>query len=181
MSQTFPVAGRKLFMGGLITPPLDGLLTAADFPAITSEDWLRIGKWQSIGKWQTMGQIGGDQATITTTYINEEYDDVQMGTKNPGVMQNTFGVVPEDPGQIALYAAAGDRRLRAFLIEFPDAPVGATAHGTIRLFAAYVKEPVEQGGEANTSGLMTVEFVKFKNNVRIDAASTGGPVAAGDD
>lgn len=175
MSQTFPVAGRKLFMGGLVTPPASGLFEVGDFSAITDAGWVRVGKWQS------MGQLGGDQATITTPYINEEYDDVQMGTKNPGVMQNTFGVVPDDPGQIALYAASGDRRLREFLIEFPDAPTGATAHGTIRLFAAYVKEPVEQGGEANTNGLMSVEFVKFKNVVRIAAASTGGPVAAGSD
>ncbi|WP_156458075.1 hypothetical protein [Devosia epidermidihirudinis] len=171
MSQSFPVAGRKIYMhADVLVPPVTGLLTAADFPAITDEDW------GGIGKWQTMGSLGGDQATITTPYINEEYDDVQMGTKNPGVMSNTFGVVPADPGQIALYAAAGDKRLRAFLVEFPDAPVGSAAHGTVRLFAAYVKEPAEQGGEANTMGLMTVDFVKFKNTVRVPAAATGGPV-----
>jgi hypothetical protein len=171
MSQTFPVYGRKLYMHDtVIVPPTTGLFDAADFPAITDDGW------GEISKWQTMGNLGGDQATITTTYINEEYDDVQMGTKNPGVMQNTFGVVPADPGQIALYAAAGDKRLRAFLIEFPDAPTGATPHGSVRLFAAYVKEPVEQGGEGNTNGMMTVELVKFKNTVRVLAAGTGGPV-----
>lgn len=171
MSQSFPVAGRKIYMhADVFVPPVTGLLAAVDFPAITDEDW------GAIGKWQTMGSLGGDQATITSTYIDEEYDDVQMGTKNPGVMSNTFGVVPEDPGQIALYAAAGDRRLRAFLVEFPDAPVGAANHGTLRLFAAYVKEPVEQGGEANTMGMMSVDLVKFKNTVRIPAAATGGPV-----
>lgn len=175
MSQSFPVAGRKIFMhSGVLVPPAAGLLAAADFPAITDEGW------GQISKWQTMGNLGGDQATITSTYINEEYDDVQMGTKNPGVMSNTFGVAPADPGQIALYAAAGDKRLRAFLIEFPDAPVGAAAHGSVRLFAAYVKEPNEQGGEANTMGNMTVELVKFKNTVRVPAAATGGPVAAGE-
>lgn len=176
MSQPFPIAGRKLYMhADVLVPPASGLLVAADFPAITSEDWV------SVGKWSTAGALGGDQATITTPYINEEYDDVQMGTKNPGVMSNTFGVVSEDPGQIALYAAAGDRRLRAFMVEFPDAPVGVASHGTIRLFAAYVKEPSEQGGEANTMGLMTVDFVKFKNTVRIAAAATGGPVGEGDE
>jgi hypothetical protein len=175
MSQSFPVAGRKIYMhSDVLVPPASGLLTAADFPAITDEDW------GELGKWQTMGNLGGDQATITSTYINEPFDDVQMGTKNPGVMSNTFGVVPADPGQIALYAAAGDRRLRAFLVEFPDAPVGAAAHGTIRMFAAYVKEPNEQGGEANTMGTMTVDLVKFKNTVRVAASATGGPVAAGE-
>jgi hypothetical protein len=170
MSQSFPVAGRKIYMGGVFTPPASGLLEATDFPAITAADWIEIGKWQ------TMGSLGGDQATITSNYINEEYDDVQMGTKNPGVMSNTFGVVPDDPGQIALYAAAGDRRLRAFAVEFPDAPAGAANHGSLRLFAAYVKEPVEQGGEANTMGMMTVDLVKFKNTVRVPSAATGGPV-----
>lgn len=171
MSQTFPVAGRKIYMhADVLVPPTAALLTAADFPAITDEDW------GQIGKWSTAGALGGDQATITQTFINEDYDDVQMGTKNPGVMSNTFGVLPADPGQIALYAAAGDKRLRAFLIEFPDAPVGAAAHGSLRLFAAYVKEPNEQGGEANTMGMMTVDLVKFKNTVRVAAAATGGPV-----
>lgn len=174
MAQSFPVAGRKIYMhADVFVPPTTGLLVAGDFPAITDEDWGAIGKWQSAGA------LGGDQATMTTPYINEDYDDVQMGTKNPGVMSNTFGVVPADTGQIALYAAAGDRRLRAFLVEFPDAPVGVAAHGTIRLFAAYVKEPNEQGGEANTMGLMTVDLVKFKNTVRVVAAATGGPVGAG--
>lgn len=174
MAQSFPVAGRKIYMhADVLVPPSTGLLDAADFPALTDDGW------SEIGKWQTAGALGGDQATITSSYINEEYDDVQMGTKNPGVMSNTFGVVPADPGQIALYAAAGDRRLRAFLVEFPDAPTGAAAHGTVRLFAAYVKEPSEQGGEANTMGNMTVELVKFKNTVRVPAAATGGPVAAG--
>lgn len=171
MGQSFPVAGRKIYMhADVLVPPASGLLVAADFPAITDADW------GEIGKWQTMGSLGGDQATITSSYINEEYDDVQMGTKNPGVMSNTFGVLPADLGQIALYAAAGDKDLRAFLVEFPDAPTGASPHGTIRLFAAYVKEPVEQGGEANTMGMMTVELVKFKNTVRVPAAATGGPV-----
>ncbi|KKB10297.1 hypothetical protein [Devosia chinhatensis] len=171
MSQSFPVAGRKIYMHAVVlVPPVSGLLDAADFPDIDDADW------GGIGKWQTMGNLGGDQATITSSYLNEEYDDVQMGTKNPGVMSNTFGVVPADAGQIALYAAAGDKALRAFLVEFPDAPTGASAHGTIRLFAAYVKEPVEQGGEANTMGMMTVELVKFKNTVRVAAAATGGPV-----
>lgn len=171
MSQSFPVAGRKIYMhADVFVPPATGLLEATDFPDITDQDW------GEISKWQTAGALGGDQATITSTYINEEYDDVQMGTKNPGVMSNTFGVVPADPGQIALYAAAGDKRLRAFLIEFPDAPVGAAAHGSVRLFAAYVKEPNEQGGEANTMGNMTVELVGFKNKVRVPAAATGGPV-----
>lgn len=175
MAQTFPVAGRKIYMGGLFVPPGTGrLLLDDDFPAITANTWVPIGKWQSAGA------LGGDQATITTPYLNEEYDDVQMGTKNPGTMSNTFGVVDDDPGQIALYAAAGDRRLRAFLIEFPDAPVGAAAHGSIRLFAAYVKQPSEQGGEANTAGLMTCELVKFRNIVKVAAAATGGPVGGGE-
>lgn len=144
MAQSFPVAGRKIYMhADVLVPPTSGLLDAANFPAITDADW------GEIGKWQTMGSLGGDQATITSSYINEEYDDVQMGTKNPGVMSNTFGVVPADLGQIALYAAAGDKMLRAFLVEFPDAPTGASPHGTIRLFAAYVKEPVEQIGRAH--------------------------------
>jgi hypothetical protein len=174
MAQSFPVAGRKIYIGGLFTAPTDGsLLVADDFSALTAETWTPIGKWQSTGT------LGGDQATITTSYLNEDYDDVQMGTKNPGTMQNTFGIVPADPGQIALYAAAGDRRLRQFLIEFPDAPTGAGAHGTIRLFAAYVKQPVEQGGEANTMGMVACELVKFRNVVRVEAASTGGPVGAG--
>lgn len=155
-------------------PATGRLLLEDDFPAIKANTWVPIGKWQSAGA------LGGDQATITKPYLNEEYDDVQRGTKNPGTMSKTFGVVDDDPGQIALYAAAGDRHLSAFLIEFPDAPVGAAAHGSVRLFAAYVKQPSEQGGEANTAGLMTCELVKFRNIVKVAAAATGGPVGGGE-
>lgn len=171
MSQVFPVAGRRLYMhADIFVPPATGLLVAGDFPAIDDADWGEIGKWQGHGN------LGGDQAIITTPYINEEYDEVQMGTKNPGVMSNTFGVLPADTGQIALYAAAGDKLLRSFIVEFPDAPTGASPHGTLRIFAAYVKQPVEQGGAANTDGMMTVDLVKYRNVVRVVAAATGGPV-----
>lgn len=171
MAQSFPVAGANLFIGDVFVPPTTGrLLTIDDFPEIGDSGFIRIGKWQ------TMGALGGDQATITQAYINEDYDDVQMGTKNPGVMQNTFGVLDADPGQIALYAAAGDRRLRSFIVELPDAPVGASPHGSLRLFAAYVKQPNEQGGEANTMQAMTCELVKFRNTVKVTASATGGPI-----
>ncbi|GHC79376.1 hypothetical protein [Limoniibacter endophyticus] len=170
MAQTYPVAGRLIFMGGLFVPPAMGLLTADDFSDVTSGDWTPIAKWASTGA------LGGDQQTITQPYINEDYEDVQMGTKNPGTMSNTFGVIAEDPGQIKCYAAAGDKRLREFMIVFPDAPVGANAHGSIRLFAAYVKEPVEQGGEANTTGMVEIPLVKYRNTVRLPASETGGPI-----
>lgn len=169
MSTAFPVAGRKIYIGPVIAAPAAGaLFTAGDFLAPNAPEWTRIGKWQS------MGVLGGEQATITTPYLNEDYDEVLMGTKNPGTMQNTFGVVDADPGQIALYAAAGDRRLYQFLIEFPDAPVGGTP--SYRLFAAYVTQPNEQGGEANTAGLMQVNMVKYRNVVRIAATGDVPPV-----
>ena len=169
MSINIPVAGRKIFIGTVITPPVGAgtEFDAGDFIALNSDDWV------PIAKWQTAGALGGEQQTITTTYINEEWEEVQMGTKNPGTMQNTFGVEDEDPGQIALYAAAGDKRLYQFKIEFPDAPVGGTP--SYRLFAAYVTFPAEQGGEANTAGLMQVNLVKFKNTVRILRTGTAAP------
>lgn len=169
MSINIPVAGRKIFIGPVITPPVGAgtEFDADDFIALNSDDWM------PIAKWQTAGALGGEQQTITTTYINEEWEEVQMGTKNPGTMQNTFGVEDEDPGQIALYAAAGDKRLYQFKIEFPDAPVGGTP--SYRLFAAYVTFPAEQGGEANTAGLMQVNLVKFKNTVRILRTGTAAP------
>lgn len=169
MSINIPVAGRKIFIGPVITPPVGAgtEFDVDDFIALNSDDWT------PIAKWQTAGALGGEQQTITTTYINEEWEEVQMGTKNPGTMQNTFGVEDADPGQIALYAAAGDKRLYQFKIEFPDAPVGGTP--SYRLFAAYVTFPAEQGGEANTAGMMQVNFVKFKNTVRILRSGTAAP------
>ncbi|GGA64975.1 hypothetical protein [Pelagibacterium lentulum] len=170
MSQTFPVAGRKIYIGPVITAPTGpgAEFTANDFLAPNDPEWT------PIGKWQTAGALGGDQQTITTPYINEDWEDVQMGTKNPGVQQHTFGVVEGDPGQVAIYAAAGDKRLRQFLVEFPDAPENGTP--SYRLFAAYVKEPAEQGGDANTAGMMQVELVRAKNMVRIAATGDMPPV-----
>ena len=169
MAINIPVAGRKLSIGPVITAPVGANVewNAGNFIPVNSEDWT------PIAKWQTAGALGGEQQTITTTYINEEWEEIQMGTKNPGTMQNTFGVEDMDPGQIALYAAAGDKRLYQFKIEFPDAPVGGTP--SYRLFAAYVTFPAEQGGEANTAGLMQVNLVKFKNTVRILRTGTAAP------
>ncbi len=169
MAINIPVAGRKLFIGPAITPPVGANVEfdAEDFIPLESDDW------EPVAKWQTAGALGGEQQTITTTYINEDWEEVQMGTKNPGTMQNTFGVEDLDPGQQALYAAAGDKRLYQFKIEFPDAPVGGTP--SYRLFAAYVTFPAEQGGEANAAGLMQVNFVKFKNTVRILRTGTAAP------
>lgn len=170
MAINIPVAGRKLSIGPVITPPVGANVewNVGNFIPVNSDDWVEVAKWQ------TAGALGGEQQTITTTYINEEWDEVQMGTKNPGTMQNTFGVEDMDPGQIALYAAAGDKRLYQFKIEFPDAPPGGTP--SYRLFAAYVTFPAEQGGEANTAGLMQVNLVKFKNTVRVLRTGTAAPI-----
>lgn len=102
MSQTFPVAGRKIFIGGLFTAPETGrLLTEDDFPDIIADTWIPIGKWQAAGA------LGGDQATITTSYLNEEYDDIQMGTKNPGTMPVDVPVEAPSASH-PLVASAGD-------------------------------------------------------------------------
>jgi len=112
MSDLFAVAGKKIYIGGVLaTKKTD--FAESDF---TSQSWTEIDGWE------THGPIGDTAALITTQLINRTRDVKQKGTNNAGSMQNNFAIIRDDAGQIALRAAAKSKSNFAFRIEGNDAP-----------------------------------------------------------
>lgn len=147
----YPVAGSRLFIGGVLADQSDDFV-AADF---TSQTWVEIDGWS------TMGASGDASALITTALINRGRDVKQKGTKNAGSMQNTFAIIETDPGQIALIAAADTNDNYAFRIELSS--------GGERLFIGLVMSAQEAGGDANTVANLTATIEINSNVVKVAA------------
>ena len=115
------VAGSRIYIGPTMATKLTDF-TAADFASVV---------WTEIDGWQTMGAVGDASETITTPLINRGRDAKQKGTWNAGSMENTFAIVPKDPGQQALIAASKTRLNYPFKIVYSDAPAVRSAAATI--------------------------------------------------
>jgi hypothetical protein len=120
-----------------------------------------------------MGSAGDTAQVITTSLINRGRDVKQKGTKNAGNMQNVFAIVPNDPGQIALIAAAQSNSNYAFKIELNDKPPTGTAPTpSTRLFVGLVTSASEAGGSANTVQNLNAN-IEINSNIVHVAASAG--------
>lgn len=113
MSDLYAVAGAKFYIGSsaMVAPSVD--VAAADFSAVT---------FIEVIDWQSMGAIGDQANEIATELISRGRTTVQKGTYRSPSMQNVFAVNSNDPGQIAIIAAANNRSNYPFKIAFADAP-----------------------------------------------------------
>ncbi len=141
----YPVAGAKIYIGGALATKANDF-AAADF---ASQSWVEIDGWE------TMGAIGDAAQIITTSLINRGRDVKQKGTRNAGSMQNVFGILAADPGQIALIAAEKTSSNYAFKIEFDDAPVARSFTATISNASPGVVTKVAHGLVANTPVILS--------------------------
>lgn len=158
MADLFPVAGCKFYIGdALATKNSD--FVVGDFSAIT---------WQEVDGWSQMGPHGDAAALIATAIINRGRDLKQKGTRNAGSMENIFGNIPTDQGQIDLLAAEATQLNYAFKIELNDMPSGGSTNSE-RLFVGLVLSAQEQGGEANTIRNFAVTVEINSNVVRVAA------------
>lgn len=147
----YPVAGSKIFIGGVLSDkPTD--FVAADFTSQT---------WAEIDGWSQMGAAGDTANLISTDLINRGRTTKQKGTFNAGQMQNVFAIVDDDAGQLALLAAAQTRNNYAFKIELEN--------GAQRLFIALVMTAEEAGGEANTIMNLNSTLEINSNIVKVSA------------
>ena len=123
MADMYPVAGCRLFIGGVMSAS-SADLEAEDFDGQT---------WLEIDGWTTMGQIGDASALITQPMINRGRDVKLKGTANAGSMANMFAALDDDPGQIAFIAAAqpSNRSNYAFRMMMNDTPAEKSATVTI--------------------------------------------------
>lgn len=138
-AELYAVAGAKISIGGTLAPEIIDMVEE-DFDAQ---------QWVEIDGWETMGAIGDTAAQITKNLINRGRTLKAKGTRDAGTMENTFSIMPGDPGQIALKAAEKTRNNFAFRIVFDDktTPSGT---GSTQYFVALVMSAQEAGGDADT-------------------------------
>lgn len=165
MANVYPVAGCKLYIGG-VKNPTSADFAAADFTSVT---------WTLIDGWATMGAIGDAAALITTPLINRGRDVKQKGTANAGSMANSFTPIADDAGQLALIAAAAPavKDNYAFKIEYNDKPAtGVAPAASQALFSALVMSAQEAGGGANTARMLN-STLEINSNI-VHVAATDG-------
>lgn len=163
MGQLHPVAGSKLYIGAAMDLPTADL-AETDFDSQT---------WTEIKGWTNMGPIGDTSASITSDWIGAKRTKKLKGTRDAGNMENTFDVLSDDPGQLALIAAEQSSSNFAFRVVLDDAPAtGSAPTPSERLFVALVMSTSEQGGNANTPYAMQAALAINSNIVKV-AASTG--------
>lgn len=155
MSDLFPVAGKKIYIGGIKATQSSDFV-ASDF---ASESWTEIDGWE------THGAFGDSAQLITTSLINRNRDLKQKGTANAGQMQNNFVIVPGDAGQAALRAAASgtNKSNYAFRVLGNETGTPGSAY-----FVALVMGVPEQGGSANTIRMLQVSLEINSNVVIVD-------------
>lgn len=159
MADLYPVAGCKIWIGGVKVTQADDFVEG-DF---AGESWIEIDGWE------TMGVAGDASALITVPLINRSRDVKLKGTANAGQMQNNFASLPDDPGQIALLAAAqpSNKDNYAFRVDLSDVPSPGVP--SKRYFVGLVMSGQEQGGGANTAQLMAATIEINSNIVRVAA------------
>lgn len=107
MANVYNVAGSRFYIGGRITPKPN--MVASDYASQV---------WQEVDMWQTAGALG-DAAEITSTaVINQTRVIKTKGARDAGDSEQTFVLVDDDPGQIALLAAERSCDNYAFRVEF---------------------------------------------------------------
>ena len=172
MSDLYPVAGKKLFIGvtsaGGSTPEAIALPTGdADASTFSGIDWVEIDGWE------THGAIGDAAELITTQLINKARDIKQKGTRNASSMENRFATIRTNVGQIALRAAERTNRNYPFRILGNDAPAtGASPTPTTQFFIGMVLTARDMGGTANTIEMLE-STIEVNTNIVTVAAATG--------
>jgi hypothetical protein len=165
--ELFPVAGCKLYIGAALAPDKEDMV-AADFTTA-------LAGAVEIDGWSSMGAVGDNAALITTALINRGRDVKQKGTANAGSMANVFAAIDDDPGQIALIAAAqaSNRNNYAFRMVMNDTPAtGTSPTPSERLFVGLVMSAQEAGGDANTIRNLNAT-IEINSNIVTVPASTG--------
>lgn len=163
MADLYPVAGCKIFIGGVkATKSTD--FAAADFTGVS---------WIEIDGWETMGSFGDSASLISADLINRGRTTKLKGTANAGQMQCNFAILRDDVGQIALRAAgkASNKNNYAVKVLFNDAPsAGASPKPSAAMFVALVMGTTEQGGSANSTQMLQATL-EINSNIVMTAAS----------
>lgn len=107
MSQLYPVAGSKLFIGSAVVGK--GTVEVTDF---SGADWLEVGGWANAGS------IGDTQEVGEQSLINEKRVRKFKTVLNAGTMENQHVPMALDPGQIRFKEAIESCQPYQFKIEW---------------------------------------------------------------
>ncbi|KQU96436.1 hypothetical protein [Devosia sp. Root105] len=157
MGTLYPVAGCKYYIGPAIELPDDDI-TEATFTGIA---------WTQVKSWLEAGNLGDAAALITTPVIDRSRDIKQKGTRNAPSRQDNFGVVPSDPGQMAMIAAEQTDYNYPIRCVLNDEPVVRTFAVTISNASPAVVTKVDHGLPVNTA-------VKFATMGSLPTGLTAG-------
>jgi len=164
MSDLYPVAGAKLYIGSAAIALPSADVTSSTFSSVT---------WTEIDGWETMGGFGDAAEVITTQLINRGRDVKQKGTRNAGSMENNFARMTDDAGQIALIAAEKTNDNYPFKIEWDDEPAsGSAPTPTKHECLGLVTSANVTGGGANTIWMLS-NTVEINTNILETIAATG--------
>lgn len=160
MSDLFPVAGAKFYIGGaMATSPTP--FDAADF---SGESWVEVDGWE------TCGDYGDNSEIISTNLINRDRTVKQKGTSDAGTMENRFTVITGDAGMAAVLAAQATKNNYAFRIVWDDEPsTGVSPAPTTQYFVGLVASVGFVGGGANTIRMRNVVIPINSNIVTVEA------------
>lgn len=120
------VAGEKLYIGGAL-PDKAVDYAAADFASQT---------WVLVDGYASRPPLGDQSAEIATDLINRGRTVVQKGTRRSPAGEHRFASIANDPGQVALKAAADSNSNFAFKLVKDDALPSRSSTVTIAIGAA---------------------------------------------
>lgn len=157
-----PVAGMRIYIGPAAeTKEVDWV--EADFEDTSPTMWVEIGKWQQ------MGALGDAVTDIAEDFINTSRTEHQKGTASPRPMENVFGILPDDAGQLALIAAGSPSDKSNYMFRVKGNETTGFSSPSETYFVALVMGTPEQGGGANTIRKMTAQLQINSNLVQVPA------------
>lgn len=157
MGTLYPVAGCKYYIGPAIELPDDDI-TEATFSGTV---------WTQVKNWLEAGNLGDAAALITTPVIDRSRDIKQKGTRNAPSRQDNFGVVPSDPGQMAMIAAEQTDYNYPIRCVLNDEPV-------VRSFAVTISNATPGVVTKVAHGLLSNTPVKFSTTGALPTGLTVG-------
>lgn len=140
--QLYPVKGSKFYIGAAVYSIPNEDVVASDFASVV---------WTQVKGWSQMGDITDNQAEITESVIDLGRDLSTKGTFNAPRQNHRFIPIVDDPGQLAMRAAARTNYNYPMKVEWDDAPPAKTSTVTISVATPGVVSWTAHGLEAGTA------------------------------
>lgn len=156
--QLYPVKDSKFFIGAAVFNLPNEDVVAADFDDVT---------WIQVKGWSQAGDVTDNQTEITESVIDLGRDLSAKGTFNAPRQAHRFIPIQDDPGQLAMRAAAKTNYNYPMKVEWSDKPPVKTSVVTMTVAAPGVISWTAHGLEAGTA-------IKFSTTGALPTGLTAG-------